>query len=180
MVPQKVRPDMTKPLPSVQPNVIEDDEGNCSTSFQHKVYMYLSGPIIINPDFPVPQPRIHTAQPPRVDTEGPSYNLISRGNKTPIPLFSLTAQFQKIHEANAVTTQISVVAKEYRHMIKVPDRKFWERSFATEPGQLFQGIIMVKGKNTVIFIPKAQVLKDKKVTYGKIVCILKPEKEEYR
>ena len=65
-------------------------------------------------------------------------------------------------------------------MIKVPERKIWEISFANELGHLAQGIIMVKGKNTVIFIPKAQVLKDKKVTYGKIVCILKPEKEEYR
>ena len=37
---------------------------------------------------------------------------------------------------------------------------------------------MVKGKNTVIFIPKDQVPKDKKLTYGKIVCEVKPEKEE--
>ena len=37
---------------------------------------------------------------------------------------------------------------------------------------------MAKGKNTVIFIPKTQVPKDKKVTYGKIVFEVKPEKEE--
>ena len=45
-------------------------------------------------------------------------------------------------------------------------------------GQLAQGIRMVKGENTVIFITKTQVPKDKKVTYGKIVCKVKPEKEE--
>ena len=37
---------------------------------------------------------------------------------------------------------------------------------------------MVKGKNTVIFIPKDQVPKDEKLTYGKIVCKVKPGKEE--
>ena len=120
---------------------------------------------------------VQTVQPPRVDTEGPSYNLISRGKKTPIPHFELTAQFQKIHEANSVTHQIFGVAQEYRHMVKGPDRKIWEISFANEMGQLAQGIIMVKGTNTVIFIPKTQVPKDKKVTYGKIVCKVNPEKE---
>ena len=45
-------------------------------------------------------------------------------------------------------------------------------------GQLAQGIREVKGKNTVMFIPKSKVPKDKKVTYGKIVCEMKQEKEE--
>ena len=35
-----------------------------------------------------------------------------------------------------------------------------------------------KGENVVLFILKAQVPKDKKVTYFKIVCEVKPEKEE--
>ena len=29
-----------------------------------------------------------------------------------------------------------------------------------------------------MFIPKSKVPKDKKITYGKIVCEMKPEKEE--
>ena len=33
-IPHKVRPNMTKPFPSEQPNIIEDDEGKASTSFQ--------------------------------------------------------------------------------------------------------------------------------------------------
>ena len=45
-------------------------------------------------------------------------------------------------------------------------------------GQIYQGIREVKGTNTVMFIPKSTVPKDKKVTYGKIVCETKPEKEE--
>ena len=42
-----------------------------------------------------------------------------------------------------------------------------ERIFANELGQLSQGIRDVKGKNTVMFIPKSKVPKEKKVTYGK-------------
>ena len=136
--------------------------------------MYPSGPSMIPPELPVPPTRVQTAQPPRVDTGGPSSNLRSRGKKTPIPLFSLTAQSLKTHEANAVTHQISGLAQEYRHLIKLPERKIWEIYFANELGQLAQGIRGVKGTNTAIFILKAQVSKDKKVTYSKIVCEVKP------
>ena len=86
--------------------------------------MYPSGSSINPPEVPVPPPRVHTAQPPRVDTEGPSSNLRSRGKKTPIPLLALAEQFQKNNEDNAVTHQIYGVAQEYRHLIKVPERKF--------------------------------------------------------
>ena len=41
-----------------------------------------------------------------------------------------------------------------------------------------QYIREVKGKNTVTFIPKYKFPKEKKVTYGKIVCEMKPENEE--
>ena len=45
-------------------------------------------------------------------------------------------------------------------------------------GQLDQGIRGVKGTNTVIFIIKYRVPKEKTLTCGKIVCDVKPEKEE--
>ena len=90
----------------------------------------------------------------------------------------MTAQCQKPREANSVTHQIYRVVQEYRYLIKGPVRKIWERSFENELGQLSQGIREVKGENTVVFIPKSKVPKDKKVTYGKTVCKMKPEKEE--
>ena len=135
--------------------------------------MYPSGPSIITPDVPVPPPRVQTVQPQRLDTEGPSFKLRPRGKKTTIPLFSLTAQFQKTRESNVVTHKISGVSQEYIHLIKGPERNFWEISFANELGQLSKGIRMVKGANTVIFIPKSQVPKDKELTYGKRVCKVK-------
>ena len=48
------------------------------------------------------------------------------------------------------------MAQEYRHLIKVPEREIWERSFANGLVQLAQGIIEVKGTNTVMFIYSAR------------------------
>ena len=162
IISHKVRPTMTKPIPSKQPNITEDDDGKSPSSLQQDVHMSPSGTQNILSDVPVPPPMVQPDQYLRVNTEGPSYNLISRGRKNSIPNYALIAQFQQVREANAVTHQIFGVAQEYRHPVKFPDRKIWERSFAHELGQLAQGIITVKGTNKVIFIPKTQVTKDKK------------------
>ena len=94
---------MTKPIPSEQPDIIEDDDGKISTSFHHNLHISPSSPHIILPEVPVPPPRVQPVQPPRVDTEGPSSNLISRGKKNTIPNFSLTSKFRQVKEANTVT-----------------------------------------------------------------------------
>ena len=91
IVPQKVHPYWTKPLPSVQANVIADDDGKKPTNFHHKVYMSLSGPSIITPEVLVLTPRVQAMQPPRVDKGGPSSNLKSKGKKNTMPLYALTA-----------------------------------------------------------------------------------------
>ena len=75
-----------------------------------------------------------------------------------MPLYALTEKFQKTHEANEVTHQISGVTQEYRHLIKGSDRKTWEISFAKKLGQLNQGIRGVKGINTVISFSKLKSL----------------------
>ena len=112
---------------------------------QHNIHRYPSRPHNIPPEFPHPSPRVNTAQTPRVDMGGPSSNLIPRRNILVQPQYALTAQVQTTREANSVTHQISGVAQEYRHLIKGPERKIWERSFANELGQLAQGIREVKG-----------------------------------
>ena len=86
----------------------------------------------------------------------------------------MTSQCQTPRKSNSVIHQTSAVAQEYRHMIKGSERKIWEISFANKLGKLAQGIREVKGKNKVTFIPKSKSPKDKKVTYGKIVCEMKP------
>ena len=74
----------------------------------------------------------------------------------------MTAQVQTPCEANSVTHQISGVAQEYRHLIKGPERKIWEISFANKLGQITQGIREVKGTSTVMLIPEYKVSKEKR------------------
>ena len=105
---------------------------------------------------------------------GPSSNLRSRGNENPRPRYALTAQYQTPCKENSVTHHISGVVQEYRNLIKGQEREIWERYFSSELGKLAQGIIEVRGTNTVMFIPKSKVPKDKNLTYGKIVCEMKP------
>ena len=80
---------------------------------------------------------------------------------------------------NAIVHPISVLSLEYRHPITGNEKFTWRRYFANELGQLSQGIRTIKGTNTVFFIPKHKVpFTTKKVTYGKIVCDIKPDKVE--
>ena len=51
------------------------------------------------------------------------------------------------------------------------------RSFSDELGQLAQGIRNIKGTNTITAILKSVILKDKKVTYKKIVCEMRTHKD---
>ena len=47
VITQTLQPGRTKYITSLQPNVIEDEEGKEPTKFQHKVHRYPSGPHII-------------------------------------------------------------------------------------------------------------------------------------
>ena len=89
-------PIFAKPIPSERPILIEDNDGNSPTDFHHIVHMSPSGPHIIIPYDPVPTPRVRPAQPPRVDTGGPSSNLRSSCNKNPVPNFALAEQCLKV------------------------------------------------------------------------------------
>jgi hypothetical protein len=54
----------------------------------------------------------------------------------------------------------------------------WKRGFGIECGRLFQGIMDIPGTNTCLFIKLNNVPKDRKITYGKIVCDYKPQKRK--
>jgi hypothetical protein len=47
-----------------------------------------------------------------------------------------------------------------------------------ECGRLFQGIRYIPGNKTCFFIKLTNIPKDRKITYGKIVCNYKPHKKE--
>ena len=144
-IPETPQPGRTEYIPTLHPNVIEDEEGVIPENCQHMVHRSPSGPHTIPPEVSIPSPLVNTAQPSTVYMGGPSYNLRSRGDKNIKPRYSLTAQGQTPCEANSVTHQISGVAQEYRHLIKGLIRRIWERSFTNELGHLSQGIREVKG-----------------------------------
>ena len=86
IIPHKLRPNITKSIPSKNPNIItKGEDGKSSTSFQDNLHISPSDPNIILPKVPVPSTRVQPAQPVRVDTEGSNYNLISRGKKILFP-----------------------------------------------------------------------------------------------
>ena len=66
---------------------------------------------------------------------------------------------------------------EYRDLIKSEKhRRIWERSLANKFGRLAQGIRDVKGTNTITFILKSDIPKNRlrDVTYGRIVVSYRP------
>jgi hypothetical protein len=68
---------------------------------------------------------------------------------------------------------------EYTALMKDPRlQQLWTRGFGNECGRLFQGIRYIAGTDTCFFIKLTNITKDKKITYGKIVCDYKPHKKE--
>jgi hypothetical protein len=82
------------------------------------------------------------------------------------------------HQANAVLHPITEKEMEYMALMKDPRlQPLWTRGFGNEVGRLFQGIRDIPGTNTCFFIKLTNIPKDRKITYGKIVCDEKPHKK---
>jgi hypothetical protein len=74
-------------------------------------------------------------------------------------------------QANAVIHPITGKEMEYMALMKDPGLQLlWKRGFGNECGRLFQGIRDIPGTDTCFFINLTNILKDRKITYGKIVC----------
>jgi hypothetical protein len=68
---------------------------------------------------------------------------------------------------------------EYMALMKDPDlQPLWKRGFSNEAGRPFQGIHNIPGTNICFFVEIKDIPKDRKITYGKIVCDYKPQKKE--
>ena len=88
--------------------------------------------------------------------------------------------------ANSVIDKETGKKMEYKHLIKHPKfKKDWLKSGANEFYRLFQGskkkmdgTQRIEGTNTLFWVKKEQVPKNKKVTYTRVYCDVRPEKEE--
>jgi hypothetical protein len=85
---------------------------------------------------------------------------------------------QRYH-ANAVIHPIIGKEMEYSALMKDPRlQPLWTRGFGNECGHIFQGIRDIPGTDTCFFTALKNIPKDRKITYGKVVCDYKPHKQE--
>jgi hypothetical protein len=83
------------------------------------------------------------------------------------------------HQANAAIHPVTGKEMEYPALMKDPRlQSLWTQGFGNECGRLFQGIRDIPGTDTFFFIKLTNIPKDRKITYGKIVCDYKPHKKE--
>ena len=81
--------------------------------------------------------------------------------------------------AGAVIDEETGNSLEFRHLTKLEKyRAIWMKSFANELGCLAQGIRNIPGTDTINFIPHSDVPSGETVTYDRIVCTHRPQKEE--
>jgi hypothetical protein len=80
---------------------------------------------------------------------------------------------------NAVLHPATGKEIQYKDIMKHPLlRPRYKKGFGNERGRLCQGIRDIKGTNTCFFVELKTIPKDRKITYGKLVCDHKPNKAE--
>jgi hypothetical protein len=81
--------------------------------------------------------------------------------------------------ANAVIHPITRKEMEYTALVKDPQlQPLWTRGFGNKCGRLFQGIRDIAVADMCFFTTLTNIPKDRKITYGKIVCDYKPHRKE--
>ena len=136
--------------------------------------------------------KLEQLQLPRVNKE---YNQLPRVKKPsfydlykPPPFPGIpTPKTTTAVAANTITQQKMIeelglnagYSMEYRDLIKSKERHIWEKSCRNELGRLAQELKnRINGTNTIYFVKKSQVPKNKTVTYPRIVCDIRPTKPE--
>jgi hypothetical protein len=131
-------------------------------------------------------PRTQRQSPPRVPT---SSQRLSPRNLSQDDFYGMDSAHMAIalghnhwsqqHHANAVIHPVTRKEMEYSALMKDPRlQPLWTRGFGDECGRLFQGIRDIPGTDTCFFTTLKNIQKDRKITYGKIVCDYKPHKKE--
>jgi hypothetical protein len=142
------------------------------------------------PNMPLPlrvvTPRTLRHSPPRVPTG--SRRLSPRNlsqddfcgmDTSPMAMALGNDHWSQRHQANAVIHPVTGKEMEYLALMKDPRlQPLWTRGFGNECKRLFQGIQYIPGTDTYFFIDLKNILNERKITYGKIVCDYKPHKLE--
>ena len=81
--------------------------------------------------------------------------------------------------ANAVIDEDTGTSLEYAALSSGPDKEVWIRALANDIGRLAQGVgARIKGNSTMFFIHPSKIPRGRKVTYGRLVASLRPNKAE--
>jgi hypothetical protein len=95
------------------------------------------------------------------------------------PIFQLPTAVL-LHVAHSVLNPLTGQSLEYRQLFQGPTKDKWIYGFANKLGRLAQGAgtCMPTGMETIHFIPRGKVPADCKVTYGRIIAMIRPQKSE--
>jgi hypothetical protein len=86
---------------------------------------------------------------------------------------------EKIAMMNAVLHPASGKEMQYKYIMQHPTLgPKYKTGFGNELGRLCQGIRDIQGTNTCFFVELSNMPKDRKITYGKLVCDHKPNKTD--
>ncbi len=111
----------------------------------------------------------------------PRYNLRSRPNIILSAIKTNTLEKPTGVFVSTVIDHETGDSLEYRHLIKHDKYKeIWTRSYANELGRLTNGIRNIPGTNTMEYIHRNEIPKDrlKNIAYSKIVVVERPHKKE--
>jgi hypothetical protein len=130
-------------------------------------------------------PMTHNPSPPRVPTRSRNLSPCNLSqddfcgmNTSHMAIVLGNHHWSQQHLANAFIHPVTGKEMEYMALMKDPQlQPLWKRGFGKECGRLFQGIWDIPGTDTCFFIKLTNVPKDRKITYGKIVCDYKPHKK---
>ena len=106
---------------------------------------------------------------------------LSRGLTKANEALQLGEWAHEMHFANAIIDDVTGKSLEYRDLMKMEKhRETWATSLANEIGRLAQGIREIKGTNTIQFVHKKEIPKNRwrDITYGRIVVAYRPQKSE--
>jgi hypothetical protein len=72
---------------------------------------------------------------------------------------------------NSVIHPVTGKEMHYKDLMKDPElAPLFETGLGNELGRICQGIRDIAGRNTAFFVELSSIPKDRKITYGKLVC----------
>jgi hypothetical protein len=132
----------------------------------------------------VATPSTRIAAPPRVPARAPPPpetcpNAISGTWAAPKTPYLWATTIEKTPMMNAVLHPASGKEMQYTYIMQHPKLgPKYKTGFGNELGLLCQVIRDIQGTNTCFFVELSNIPKDRKITYGKLVCDHKPNKAE--